>query len=193
MAEAQDGLQDKLVLVNRVAKTVKGGRIMSFAALSVVGDGDGRVGFGTGKAREVPTAVQKSIEAAKKTMIKVPLRRGTLPHPVEAKFGGTLIFMKPAAPGTGIIAGGAMRAALEVLGIKDVLAKVYGSRNPYNVIQATMAGLSSSCSARDVAQRRNRALEDLGLRKPRIQEEEAGIEKDAAGQSTEEEHIHGAQ
>ena len=135
-------LQEKLVQVNRVAKVVKGGRIFAFTALTVVGDGNGRVGFGRGKSREVPTAIQKAMEQAKRNMIDVQLDGSTLQYPVKAVHSGSRIFMQPASEGTGIIAGGAMRAVLEMVGVKNVLAKCYGSTNPVNVVRATFNGLA---------------------------------------------------
>ena len=136
-------LQEKLVQVNRVAKVVKGGRIFGFTALTVVGDGQGKVGFGRGKAREVPTAIQKAMDAARKNMVDVPLSGTTLQYPITAKHSGSKVYMQPASDGTGIIAGGAMRAVLEVAGIQNVLAKCYGSTNPVNVVRATVKGLSA--------------------------------------------------
>ena len=142
--ESQAGeLQEKLIAVNRVSKTVKGGRIMSFTALTVVGDGNGRVGYGYGKAREVPAAIQKAMEQAKRNLNKVELNNGTLHHPVRGVHSGSTVFMKPASQGTGIIAGGAMRAVLEVAGIHNVLAKTYGSTNPMNVVRATIDALAN--------------------------------------------------
>lgn len=144
-----------MIQVRRVAKTVKGGRIMSFSALSVVGDGDGGIGIGKGKAREVPTAVQKSVDAAKKSLVKIALRQGTLFHPITSTYGATKVVMLPASPGTGIIAGGAMRAVFEVMGVKDVLAKVYGSRNPYNVVRATIKALEQMANPAAIADRKS--------------------------------------
>ncbi|VFP86159.1 30S ribosomal protein S5 [Buchnera aphidicola (Cinara pseudotaxifoliae)] len=134
-------LQEKLIIVNRVSKTVKGGRIFSFTALTVVGNGKGKIGVGYGKAREVPSAIQKSMEKAKKNMIVIPLNQNTIQHSVYGSHTGSKIFMKPASDGTGIIAGGAMRAVLEVIGIQNILAKIYGSTNPINVVKATINGL----------------------------------------------------
>src|SRR5579872_4620173 len=136
-----DGLQEKLVAVSRNAKVVKGGRIFSFAAITVVGDGNGRIGVGRGKAREVPVAIQKALEAARKNMRQVSLKGNTLYSQVTGKHGATRVFMKPASEGTGIIAGGAMRAVFEVLGVKNVLAKIIGSPNPINVVRATLSAL----------------------------------------------------
>ena len=133
----EEGLQEKLVQVNRVAKVVKGGRIFGFTALTVVGDGNGRVGFGRGKAREVPVAIQKAMEAARRNMVNVDLAGGTLQYPVRANHGASKVYMQPASEGTGVIAGGAMRAVLEVAGVHNVLAKCYGSTNPVNVVRAT--------------------------------------------------------
>ena len=139
--KVDDGMIEKLIAVNRVSKTVKGGRQFTFTALTVVGDGAGKVGFGYGKAREVPVAIQKSMEYARKGMISVDLNNGTLFHQVKANHGAASVFMKPASEGTGVIAGGAMRAVLEVVGVKNVLAKATGSRNPINLVRATIRGL----------------------------------------------------
>ena len=147
-------LQEKLVQVNRVAKTVKGGRIMSFTALTVVGDGKGRVGYGRGKAREVPVAIQKAMESARRNMVQVQLVNGTLQYPIKAVHGASKVYMQPASEGTGVIAGGAMRAVLESAGITDVLAKSLGSSNPHNVVKATFNALKELRSANDVAQLR---------------------------------------
>ena len=141
--ESDDGFIEKLVAVNRVSKTVKGGRQFTFTALTVVGDGAGKIGFGYGKAREVPVAIQKSMEKARKAMITVDLNDGTLWHPVKAGHGAARVFMMPASEGTGVIAGGAMRAVLEAVGVKNVLAKAVGSRNPINLVRATFKGLSA--------------------------------------------------
>lgn len=154
-----DGLQEKLVQVNRVAKTVKGGRVMSFTALTVVGDGNGRVGFGYGKAREVPAAIQKAMDQARKTMVKVSLVDGTLQYPIKAIHGAANVFMQPASEGTGIIAGGAMRAVLEVVGVRNVLSKCIGSRNPGNVIRATIKGLSMMQDPEMIAAKRGKPVE----------------------------------
>jgi len=142
---------EKLVTLNRTAKTVKGGRRMSFAALTVVGDQKGRVGYGLGKANEVTTAISKAIEDAKKNLVKVPVYKNTIPHEQVAKFGGAEVFMKPAAPGTGVKAGGAMRAVFESVGIHDVLAKSKGSSNPHNLVKATIAALAQMRDAYTVA------------------------------------------
>ncbi len=134
-------LQEKLIAVNRVSKTVKGGRIMSFTALTVVGDGNGRVGFGYGKAREVPAAIQKAMEKARRSMVTIALNEGTLHHPVKGRHSGSKVYMQPAAEGTGVNAGGAMRAVLEVAGVHNVLSKAYGSTNPINIVRATIDAL----------------------------------------------------
>jgi small subunit ribosomal protein S5 len=154
-------LQEKLVQVNRVAKVVKGGRIFGFTALTVVGDGEGRVGFGRGKAREVPIAIQKAMDAARKNMVDVPLNGTTLQYPVTARHSGSKVYMQPASEGTGIIAGGAMRAVLEVAGIQNVLAKCYGSTNPVNVVRATVKGLSAMKSPEDVAAKRGKSVDEI--------------------------------
>ena len=153
--EKQAGeLQEKLIAVNRVSKTVKGGRIMSFTALTVVGDGNGRVGFGYGKAREVPAAIQKAMEKARRNMINVALSEGTLQHPIKGTHTGSRVFMQPASEGTGIIAGGAMRAVLESVGIRNVLAKSRGSSNPHNLVKATMAALLELRDAYQISKQR---------------------------------------
>lgn len=157
-----DGLIEKLVGVNRVAKVVKGGRQFGFSALTVVGDGKGRVGFGTGKAREVPVAISKAMENARKNMRTVNLTDGgTLQHPVTAEHGAAKVFMKPASDGTGIIAGGAMRAIFEVAGVHNVLAKCIGSSNPINVVRATMKGLEAMDSPESVAAKRGKTVEEI--------------------------------
>ena len=159
--QQDDGLVEKLVHVNRVAKVVKGGRIFSFTALTVVGDGNGRIGYGRGKAREVPLAIQKAIESAKRNMIKVELNGHTLQHSIKANHGASKIFMQPASEGTGVIAGGAMRSVLEVAGIQNVLAKCYGSTNPTNVVRATFKGLASMSTPEAVAAKRGKRVEDI--------------------------------
>lgn len=156
-----EGLQEKLVQVNRVAKVVKGGRIFGFTALTVVGDGNGRVGFGRGKAREVPVAIQKAMEAARRNMITVDLDGATIQYAVKARHGASKVYMQPASEGTGIIAGGAMRAVLELAGVQDVLAKCYGSTNPVNVVRATINGLKSVQSPERVAARRGKSVEEI--------------------------------
>jgi len=159
--ENSDGFLEKLIAVNRVAKTVKGGRQMSFTALTVVGDGEGRVGVGYGKAREVPVAISKAMEHARKGMIKVQLNNGTLFHAVKANHGAARVFMQPASEGTGVIAGGAMRAVLEVVGVKNVLAKAVGSRNPINLVRATINGLQSMVSPERIASKRGKTVEEV--------------------------------
>ncbi|MBB3191718.1 30S ribosomal protein S5 [Halomonas cerina] len=160
--EQQSGdLQEKLVQVNRVAKVVKGGRVFGFTALTVVGDGNGRVGFGRGKAREVPVAIQKAMEQARRNMVKVNLTGGTLQYPVKARHGASKVYMQPASEGTGIIAGGAMRSVLELAGVHNVLAKCYGSTNPVNVVRATVNGLASLQSPEDVAAKRGLPVEAI--------------------------------
>lgn len=151
-------LQEKLIAVNRVSKTVKGGRIFSFSALTVVGDGVGRVGFGYGKAREVPAAIQKAMEKARHNMINVVLNSGTLQHPIIGSYTGSRVFMQPASAGTGIIAGGAMRAVLDVAGVHNVLAKTYGSTNPINVVRATINALISMKSPEVIAAKRGKSI-----------------------------------
>jgi small subunit ribosomal protein S5 len=157
----QDGLREKMIAVNRVTKVVKGGRIMSFAALTVVGDGDGAIGMGKGKAREVPLAVQKAMDEAKKGMLKINLNNGTLFHAVMGKHGAAKVFIQPASEGTGIIAGGAMRAIFEVMGVTDVLAKCIGSANPYNVVRATLNGLAAVNSPSEIAAKRGKTVEEI--------------------------------
>ena len=147
-------LKDRLVAINRVTKVTKGGRTFSFAAIVVVGDGNGIIGLGLGKASEVTAAIAKGVEAAKKELIKVPVLKGTIPHEQTARYGGAEVFMKPAAPGTGVVAGGAMRAVLESVGITDVLAKSKGSSNPHNLVKATLKALSEMRDAKMVAQNR---------------------------------------
>jgi len=154
-------LLEKLIGVNRVAKVVKGGRQFGFSALCVVGDGQGRVGFGQGKAREVPVAIQKAMEAARKGMIQVNLAGHTLQYPVTARHGAAKVFMQPASEGTGIIAGGAMRAVLEVAGVHNVLAKCIGSSNPVNVVRATLRGLRDMTDAEAVARKRGKTVEEI--------------------------------
>ena len=154
-------LQEKLVQVNRVAKVVKGGRIFAFTALTVVGDGNGRVGFGRGKSREVPTAIQKAMEQAKRNMVDVQLDGSTLQYPVRGRHSGSQIYMQPASEGTGIIAGGAMRAVLEVAGVQNVLSKCYGSTNPINVVRATINALTEMNSPAGVAAKRGLSVEEI--------------------------------
>ena len=159
--ERGDGLKEKMVAVNRVTKVVKGGRILGFAALTVVGDGDGAVGMGKGKAKEVPVAVQKAMEQARRKMIKVRLKSGSLHHAVEGRHGATKVFMQPALEGTGIIAGGPMRAVFEVVGVTNILAKCHGSTNPYNIVRATLNALESCSAPADVAAKRGMTVEQL--------------------------------
>ncbi|CRK85848.1 30S ribosomal protein S5 [Candidatus Providencia siddallii] len=154
-------LQEKLITVNRVAKTVKGGRIFSFTALTVVGNGHGRVGLGYGKAREVPAAIQKAMEKARRNMKNITLNNGTLFYHIKGSYTGSYIFMKPANEGTGIIAGGAMRAVLEVMGVRNVLAKTYGSTNPINVARATLKALSNMKSPEIVAAKRKKIVKEI--------------------------------
>ena len=154
-------LKDKLVHINRVAKVVKGGRRFSFSAIVVVGDGNGHVGVGLGKANEVQDAIAKGIDDAKKNVVRVSVVNGTIPHPMYAKFGASRVLLKPASPGTGLIAGGGVRAVLESAGVKDVLTKSIGSSNPHNVVKATLAALQSLTDARSMAQRRGMTLNEL--------------------------------
>ena len=153
--------QEKLIQVNRVAKVVKGGRIFGFTALTAVGDGNGRIGFGRGKAREVPLAIQKAMEAARRNMITVSLDGHTLQYPIKAKHGASKVYMQPASEGTGVIAGGAMRAILELAGVQNVLAKCYGSTNPVNVVRATFNGLRDMRSPEDIAGKRGKSVEEI--------------------------------
>ena len=161
LPESSDGLQEKLVSVNRVAKVVKGGRLFGFTTLTVVGDGNGRVGFGYGKAREVPNAVSKAMEQARKNLKNVQIKDGTLFYAMEARHGSTRVRMQPASAGTGIIAGGAMRAVLEVAGVKNVLAKSYGSRNPINVVRATLNALTEVTAPHQIAAKRGKTLDEI--------------------------------
>ncbi len=156
-----EGLNEKLVNVNRVAKVVKGGRIFGFSALTVVGDGEGRVGFGRGKAREVPLAIQKAMESARRNMKTIALNGGTLQYPVVGVHGAAKVYMQPASEGTGIIAGGPMRAVFEVLGVTDVLAKVIGTTNPINVVHATINGLAEMKSPEHMAAKRGKTIEEI--------------------------------
>lgn len=156
-----DGMLEKLVAVNRVSKTVKGGRQFTFTALTVVGDGAGKVGFGYGKAREVPVAIQKSMEHARRQLVTVELNNGTVWYPVKANHGAARVFMQPASEGTGVIAGGAMRAVLEAAGVKNILAKAVGSRNPINLVRATIKGLKAVQSPAQVAAKRGKSVEEI--------------------------------
>ena len=159
--ERSDGLREKMVAINRVTKVVKGGRILGFAALTVVGDGDGGVGMGKGKAREVPVAVQKAMDQARRKMVKINLKNGTLHHTVIGKHGAAVVYMQPAAEGTGIIAGGPMRAVFEVMGVTNVLAKCHGSTNPYNVVRATLNGLTEMKRPSEIAAKRGKTIEEI--------------------------------
>ncbi|QJC31695.1 30S ribosomal protein S5 [Enterobacteriaceae endosymbiont of Donacia tomentosa] len=154
-------LKEKLISVNRVSKTVKGGRVFSFTALTVVGNGKGKIGFGYGKAREVPSAIQKAMEKARKSMVSIIINNNTVQYPVKGHHTGSSVFMQPAYEGTGIIAGGAMRAVLEVAGIYNVLAKAYGSTNPINIVRATIKGLLSLNSLKMIAFKRNKSVEEI--------------------------------
>lgn len=154
-------LSEKVVAINRVSKTVKGGRIMKFSALVVVGDGNGTVGFGTGKSSEVPDAIRKGIEDAKKNLVKISLKGTTIPHEVVGAYGAGRVLMKPAAPGTGVIAGGPVRSVVEMAGIKDIRTKSLRSNNPYNVVRATIAGLASVKDAAQVAAKRGKTIKEI--------------------------------
>ena len=156
-----DGLKEKMIAVNRVTKVVKGGRTLSFAALTVVGDGDGRIGMGKGKAKEVPVAVQKAMEAARRNMFKVQLKNGTIHHNIVGEHGSAKVLMAPAKPGDGIIAGGPMRAVFEVMGVTDIVAKSHGSTNPYNMVRATLEALRSSTTPAEVAAKRGLSVEAI--------------------------------
>lgn len=161
-ANNTDGMVEKLVNVNRVSKVVKGGRIFSFTALTVVGDGNGKIGFGRGKAREVPAAIQKAMEQARRNMIQVDLKDGhTLQHPINARHGASRVYMQPASQGTGIIAGGAMRSVFEVVGVENVLAKSIGSTNPINIVRATIRGLGDMFSPESVASKRGKSVAEI--------------------------------
>lgn len=154
-------LNEKLIAVNRVSKVVKGGRIFSFTALTVVGDGNGRVGFGYGKAREVPAAIQKAMEKARRNISEIQLKGNTLQHPIKGRHSGSKVYMQPASEGTGIIAGGAMRAVLEVVGVQNVLSKAYGSTNPINVVRATLDALENMNSPEQIAAKRGLNVEEI--------------------------------
>ena len=156
-----DGLREKMIAINRVTKVVKGGRIMGFAALTVVGDGDGRIGMGKGKSKEVPVAVQKAMEEARRKMIKVTLKNGTLQHTVTGQHGASKVMIMPAKDGTGVIAGGPMRAIFEVMGIVNVVAKSNGSTNPYNMVRATLDGLSKMSTPSEIAAKRGKSVEEI--------------------------------
>ncbi len=159
--QQQGDLLEKLIAVNRVSKVVKGGRIFSFTALTVVGDGNGRVGFGYGKAREVPAAIQKAMEKARRNLVNVDLNGNTLQHPIKGRHSGSQVYMQPAAEGTGIIAGGAMRAVLEVAGVQNVLSKCYGSTNPINVVRATVNALVEMNSPEQIAAKRGLPVDEI--------------------------------
>ncbi|MBN8503649.1 MAG: 30S ribosomal protein S5 [Burkholderiales bacterium] len=156
-----DGLREKMIAVNRVTKVVKGGRILGFAALTVVGDGDGRIGMGKGKAREVPVAVQKAMEAARRNMFKVALKQGSVHHNVIGEHGASRVMLAPAPTGTGVIAGGPMRAVFEVMGVTDIVSKSHGSTNPYNMVRATLDALKRSSTPAEVAAKRGKTVEEL--------------------------------
>ncbi len=157
----EDGLREKMIAVNRVTKVVKGGRILGFAALTVVGDGDGRVGMGKGKSKEVPVAVQKAMEEARRNLAKVSLRDGTIHHNVTGHHGAAKVMMAPAPRGTGIIAGGPMRAVFEVVGITDIVAKSHGTSNPYNMVRATLDALKNCTTPGEIAAKRGKSVEDI--------------------------------
>ena len=159
--EQDDGIREKMIAVNRVTKVVKGGRILGFAALTVVGDGDGRIGMGKGKSREVPVSVQKAMDQARRAMEKVPLRNGTIFHAVEGHHGASRVMLHPAPEGTGVIAGGPMRAIFDVMGIRNIVAKSHGSSNPYNMVRATLDALSKLRSPSEIAAKRGKTAEEL--------------------------------
>ena len=159
--EIDDGIREKMIAVNRVTKVVKGGRIMAFAALTVAGDGDGSIGMGTGKSREVPQSVTKAMERARHTMKRVPLKNGTLHHAVEGRHGASRVIMMPAPEGSGVIAGGPMRAVCDAVGIRNVVAKAYGSTNPYNLVRATLNALENLRSPAEIAAKRGKTVEEL--------------------------------
>ncbi len=159
--ERDDGMREKMVAINRVTKVVKGGRILGFAALTVVGDGDGGIGMGKGKSREVPVAVQKAMDEARRKMAKVSLKNGTLQHTVIGKHGAASVLMQPAPSGTGIIAGGPMRAVFEVMGVTDIICKCIGSTNPYNVVRATINGLMAINTPAEIAAKRGKTVEEI--------------------------------
>ncbi len=159
--DRDDGLKEKMIAVYRVTKVVKGGRILGFAALTVVGDGDGRIGMGKGKAREVPVAVQKAMESARRGMQKIPLKKGTVHHLVEGKHGASRVLLSPAADGTGVIAGGPMRAVFDVMGVRNIVAKSHGSTNPYNLVRATLNALSQLRTPAEIASKRGKSVEDI--------------------------------
>ncbi len=159
--ERDDGLKEKMIAVNRVTKVVKGGRILGFAALAVVGDGDGRIGMGKGKSREVPVSVQKAMDEARRKMFKVTLKGGTLHHMVHGRHGAAKVFLAPAPDGTGIIAGGPMRAIFEVMGVSNIVAKSHGSSNPYNMVRATLNALRNMNTPSEIAAKRGKSIEEI--------------------------------
>lgn len=159
--ERDDGLREKMVSINRVTKVVKGGRILGFAALTVVGDGDGGIGMGKGKSREVPVAVQKAMDEARRKMSKVSLKNGTLHHTVVGRHGASTVLIQPAPEGTGVIAGGAMRAVFDVMGITNIVAKAHGSTNPYNIVRATINGLLQQSTPAEIAAKRGKSVEEI--------------------------------
>jgi small subunit ribosomal protein S5 len=159
--DRDDGIKEKMIAVNRVTKVVKGGRILGFAALTVVGDGDGRIGMGKGKSREVPVAVQKAMERARRGMARIPLKNGTVHHLVEGKHGASRVLLSPAADGTGVIAGGPMRAVFDVMGVRNVVAKSHGSTNPYNLVRATLNALEKLRTPSEIAANRGKSVEEI--------------------------------
>jgi len=158
---SEDGLKEKMIAVNRVTKVVKGGRILGFAALTVVGDGDGRIGMGKGKSKEVPVAVTKAMQDARRNLIKVSLKNGTIHHKVVGEHGAAHVLMAPAPAGTGIIAGGPMRAVFEVMGVTDIVAKSLGSTNPYNLVRATLDALKHTSTPAEIAAKRGKTVEEI--------------------------------
>ena len=159
--EQDDGIREKMISVNRVTKVVKGGRILGFAALTVVGDGDGRIGMGKGKSKEVPVSVQKAMDQARRNMEKIPLKNGTIFHAVEGHHGASRVMLMPAPEGTGVIAGGPMRSIFDVMGIRNIVAKSHGSSNPYNMVRATLNALENLRTPSEIAAKRGKAVEDL--------------------------------
>jgi small subunit ribosomal protein S5 len=159
--DRDDGIKEQMSAVNRVTKVVKGGRILGFAALTVVGDGDGRIGMGKGKSREVPVAVQKAMERARRGMARIPLKNGTVHHLVEGKHGASRVLLSPAADGTGVIAGGPMRAVFDVMGVRNVVAKSHGSTNPYNLVRATLNALEKLRTPSEIAAKRGKSVEEI--------------------------------
>ena len=156
-----DGMREKMISINRVTKVVKGGRILGFAALTVVGDGDGRVGMGKGKSREVPVAVQKAMEEARRKLVKISLKNGTVHHTVVGQHGASSVMIQPAPEGTGVIAGGAMRAVFDVMGVTNIVCKSHGSNNPYNIVRATINGLQKMNTPSDIAAKRGKSIEEI--------------------------------